>query len=200
MNKMQVSQKNKVLWGALALGFALSGCGVNVKTPKDMKLDLKLNLDDVAQKVDRYLRKNLPFEYYRFLKDPALRRHIHERGKALEAECLIPTRSMVSGEQQGDQYIFVLRQYCYAFDANANRVVRFDLETNGSVDTKTFQYRLELDTDNEVIGQEVALTEYLEHAQKKRFLTADRIEPKGPGLVKGAGLPEESAHIELRPQ
>lgn len=200
MNKMQVSQKNKVLWGTLVLGFALSGCGVNVKTPKDMKLDLKLNLDDVAQKVDRYLRKKLPFEYYRFLKDPALRRHIHERGKALEAECLVPSKNMVFGEQQGDRYEFILKQACYTFDANANRVVRFDLEIAGSLDTKNFQYHLDLDTENEVIGREVAVDEYLEHVQKKRFLTEDRIEPKGSTVARGESLPPQPAQIELRPE
>ena len=165
--------KNNILGKSISLVLSvalLAGCGIDIKPPKDLKLDVNVGLDQVAAKIDRYLRKRLPSDWYRFLKDPELKKHIQEKGQGLNAECLIPSRNMLTGEQQGDKYLFLLKQYCYAFDQNTQKVLRHEIYIEAELDTKTLKYQLYLDTDYEPSSQYVTFEEYQKHVNRNRFL------------------------------
>jgi hypothetical protein len=82
--------------------FALSSCGIDVKTPKEMDVKLKLDAKDVVQQVRNYSSTKVPPQYLKFLKEPALKSMVLSHAQKLEAECLIPGRLAVKGEQLGE--------------------------------------------------------------------------------------------------
>jgi hypothetical protein len=170
---MDFRRTHLLCMGLLMLPIGLTGCGIDVKTPKDLKLNVDLGADALAKQIDRYTRSKNPAEWYRFLKDPELKKHIVERAKELGVQCIVPTRKMVEGEVQGDRFVFVLKQACYAYHEESNSFERAEFEIEGTVDLKTLKHVMEYDSKSEVNYQVVSSDEVARHHQAGRFMVED---------------------------
>jgi hypothetical protein len=135
------------------LAIAITACGIQIKTPPEIGVRLNVDGKGLAENVRSLTQKSVPPGYYAFLKDENLKKYILEQGAALDAQCLLPVRSMVDFENQGTNYMFTLYQQCYAADTSdptGETVQDIRFMVYGTVDPKTNAYQIEYDLTPEV--------------------------------------------------
>ncbi|MBS1959957.1 MAG: hypothetical protein JST80_10825 [Bdellovibrionales bacterium] len=139
----------------------LTSCGINVKTPREMDVKLKLDAKDVLSQVRNYSNMKVPPQYLKFLKEPGLKTMVLNYARKLNGECMVPSRSAVKGEQQGDNYLFSVHQVCYVVDSDKGKTYKSEFDIVGYVNTNSFKYELLQDEQPEVMITEVDPQEYL---------------------------------------
>lgn len=151
----------KTLTLITAAVLALSSCGIDVKTPKEMDIKLKLDAKDVAKQVREISGDKSHPQYLRFLKERRLKAIILNYANKLKGECMIPGRSSVKGEERGDNYLFSVRQKCYIVDSEKGKTYKAEFDIVGYVNINDFKYELLEDEQPEVLITEVDPQEYL---------------------------------------
>lgn len=147
----------------------LSACGIDVKTPKEMDFKVDLDAKSLAKQIRQGTTSKIPPQYQKFLKAEELKKYLQDTARNIKGDCLIPTRSMTEGEQQGDVYVFVIHQKCYIHQADRNRTLRVEFDITGYLNTTDLKHEFVLEDHPDAQLHEVPYEEYETLRAQGRF-------------------------------
>jgi hypothetical protein len=149
----------------------LSGCGIDVKTPKEMDFKVDLDAKSLLKQIRQGTTNKIPPQYQKFLKADELKKYLRDTAKNIQGECLIPTRAMTEGEQQGDMYVFLIHQKCYIHQADRNRTLRVEFDITGYLNTTDLKHEFVLEEHPDAQLHEVPFEEYEALRAQGRFIS-----------------------------